>query len=84
MNEMPDLKTTDREYEETPKQEMLPDDVVNDFVEGDSILVEAETKDGEDVKEVFYNLEDAKKFFSNDTVCKPETFKIELIKKIED
>ena len=60
--------------------DMLPIEVVDNFEEGDSILIEAEAKDDQEIKESFNNLEGAKNFILTDPRYRPETLKIELIK----
>ena len=83
----PDLTTTDQEHAETPKAEMLPENVVEGFEEGDTILIEAETKDGEEFGKNYHSLEDVRNFLAGNPdyeICKPETIKIELVKKIAD
>jgi hypothetical protein len=63
--------------------DMLPTEVVDNFEEGDSILIEAESKDDQEIKESFDNLEGAKNFVLTDPRYKPETLKIELVDRVK-
>lgn len=61
--------------------DMLPIEVVDDFREGDNILIKASSKDGQEIIEQFDSLEKAKNFVLTDNRYSPETLTIELIKE---
>ena len=85
MNEM--LKPTDRENAMTEKPENLPEEIVNNFEEGDTILITAKNKDGGDFTKICHSLEEARKFFAGDPdseVCDMDTVELELKKKKEE
>ncbi len=64
---------------------MLPLEVVENFEEGDSILIKAESKNDKEIIESFSSLEGAKNFILTDARYKLESLNIELVKnKIED
>jgi hypothetical protein len=60
--------------------DMLPIEAVDNFEVGDSILIKAESKDGQEIIESFDSLEGAKNFILTDPRYKPETLNIELVK----
>lgn len=63
--------------------DMLPIEVIDGFEEGDSILIETESKDGQEIKESFDSLENARNFILTDNRYNPEILKIKLIKANE-
>lgn len=61
--------------------DMLPIEIVDNFEDGDSILIQATSKDEQEIVEQFDTLEEAKNFILTDNRYKPETLNIELIKE---
>ena len=60
--------------------DMLPLEVVDNFEEGDSVLIKAMSKDDQEIIESFDNLEGVKNFILTNNRYNSETLKIELIK----